>query len=238
MHAALTLLQPIKSLQGKHSSSTSAFSWNEPCLPAPAPTPAGAAGLLGIALANEEFADEAVQTQVIPAACRYFQAAVMTPHQLSTAQHTSLAQQQQPQQQQPQQQEQQEQAQQQAQQATQWDRNKGPSKSALKAAAAAAAASADGGSQDDSQQQQQQGQQQGQQQPDHHHHQQQQAVLPGNSQYLQLVATSPDGLLPGQEVLQLRLRKLLGVMRVLTCTGKCSSSVAAVNRLHFCITRV
>jgi hypothetical protein len=168
------------------------------------------AGLLGIALANEEYADEAVQTQLIPAACRYFQRAVMAHRQLSPAQRASLAQQQQ-----------------QQQHGASWNRHKTPAKPALKAAGAAAAGtgqqlqSQDQGMLDSgagSQEQQQQGrvdqpsqQQQGQQQL-------LQQELPGNG-YLSLIAGSPDGLMPAQEVLQLRVRKLLSVMRVLTCTG-------------------
>lgn len=195
-------------------------------------------GLLGIALANEEYADEAVQTQLIPAACRYLQRAVMTPHQLTAAQQATLAQsmQQQTQQHQPQ-------------GSTTWDRHKAPAKSALKAAGASGGAAAAGGggaggvgsgggdgadqqqpnnassSSQPGRQQQGLGSSQGDppsldQQPSQQSQQQQVLSLPGNG-YLPLVAISPDGLVPGDEVLQLRLRKLLGVMRVLTCTGTC-----------------
>jgi hypothetical protein len=176
-------------------------------------------GLLGIALANEEYADEAVQTQLIPTACKYFQKAVMTPHQLSTAQHAALVQQQQ-------------------QHASSWDRHKTPAKSALKAAAAAAGAAltaataaaaaagrpADGslGSQDQVMLDQQQQQASGALSADQQQQQQQVLDSPGNA-LLSLVAASPDGVVsgvvPSHEVVQLRLRKLLGVMRVLTCTG-------------------
>jgi hypothetical protein len=180
------------------------------------------AGLLGIALANEAYADEAVQTQLIAACCAYFQKAVLTPHQLSTAQRASLEQQQQ-------------------QQAASWDRHKTPAKPALKTAAAEATAAAaelavgqgqstagqdsasipqegnssQWGSREHDPQQQQQQQEQEQEGLEGH----QQEQLPGNA-FLSLVAASLDGgLVGGDEVLQLRLRMLLGVMRILTCTG-------------------
>jgi hypothetical protein len=132
------------------------------------------------------------------------------PHKLSTAQRASLAAAQQ-------------------QQGPGWDRTKTPAKSALKAAAAAAAGEAvsshqlqqseDEAMQEPPSQEQQQGAA-AEQQASQQQQQEQQQELPGNG-YLSLVAASPDGLVPGQEVLQLRLRKLLGVMRVLTCTGGC-----------------
>jgi hypothetical protein len=175
------------------------------------------AALLGIALANEEYADEAVQTPIVSASCKYLQQAVLRKSSggSSDAQQQLLQQQQQSSQQQdpppaspqqPQQEQQQQQQQQPEQAPGVWDKYKAPAKSALKAAGAHEPGSSQ-------QQQQQQRRPQDEQQP-----QQQVPELPGNPA-LSIVARYQDGLVSDDEVMQLRLRKLLSVMRCLTCTG-------------------
>lgn len=59
-------------------------------LAAAAALAAVAVGLLGIALANEEYGDEAVQTPLVPAACSYLQRAVLS-HRPAIASHAAGA---------------------------------------------------------------------------------------------------------------------------------------------------
>lgn len=130
------------------------------------------AGLLGIALANEEYADEAVQTPLVPAACSYLQRAIL--HNSNSATSTAAGQ-----------------------------------AGGTANAAQQAAQSSSSLQPADAQQQQQQA-----------------ATAAAHIPPILLAAAQQTAEGFEDDISQLRLKKLLGVIRCLTCTGEYVEALA------------